>query len=77
MVNSPMNPLSSGMPERTEADDQVDRGEVRHGRRQAAEFGNQPRVPALVQDADDQEQRAGGDSVVDLLDACCRKDRWV
>ena len=39
----------------------------RHDIRDAAILGDFARVPPLVQDADDQEQRAGGDAVVDLL----------
>ncbi len=54
--------------EGAEADDQINCREIRHGRGQAAEFGDQARVAALVEHADDEEQRAGGDAVIDLLE---------
>ena len=54
--------------QRTEADDQIDRGEIRHGRRQAAELRNHARVTPLVKYTHNQEQRAGRDAVVDLLE---------
>src|SRR4029077_2743510 len=47
--------------------------EGRHGRRETAVLRNETRVPAFVQHADDQEERAGGNSVVDLLDHAAGK----
>ncbi len=58
MVNSPMKPLSSGMPSELRRDDQIDGREVGHRRGQSAEFGNQARVAALIEDAEDKEERA-------------------
>ncbi len=41
---------------------------ARHGRRQAAEFLDQVRVPAVIEHSDAEEQRAGGDSVTQHLE---------
>ena len=61
--------------QRTERHDQINRRKIRHRRRKPAEFRNQPRVPPLVEHADDQEERPGGDSVIDLLDDAAGKAR--
>src|SRR5438094_5401169 len=53
--------------ERAEADDEIDRGKIRHRGGQTAELGNHARVPAFVEHADNQEERAGGDAVINLL----------
>ncbi len=45
--------------ERAEGDDEVDGGEVGHGRGEAAELRDEARVAALVEDTDDEEERAG------------------
>ena len=68
MVNSPMKPLSSGRPSGTEHGDHEDGGVNRHDVRQAAVLRDLARVPPLVDHADDQEEHAGRDAVVDLLD---------
>jgi hypothetical protein len=44
-----------------------DDGELRHDVRQAAVFGDLARVPALVNDADHQEEHARRDAVIELL----------
>ncbi len=53
---------------RREEHDHGDRRVNGHHVRDAAVFGDLARVAALVEDADDQEQRAGGDAVIDLLE---------
>jgi hypothetical protein len=62
--------------EGAERDDHVDGSEIRHGSGEAAEFGDEARVTALVEHADNQEKRAGGDAVVDLLDDAAGKAKW-
>jgi hypothetical protein len=47
--------------------DGEDDGELRHDVRQAAVFGDLARVPALVNDADHQEEHARRDAVIQLL----------
>src|SRR6266478_421436 len=44
--------------QRAQADDEVDRREIRHRRGQPAEFRDQPRMPPFVEHADNQEERA-------------------
>src|SRR5262249_34378341 len=59
--------VEQGHAERTEADDEIHGGKVGHRRREAAKIGNHARVAPLVKNADDQEECAGGDAVIDLL----------
>src|SRR5271156_837605 len=59
--------------QRAESDDQIHRREIRHGRRKPAKFGNQPRVPPLVEHAHQQEERPGGNAVIDLLNDAAGK----
>ena len=54
--------------ERTERDDEIDRGKTGHGRGQAAEFGDEARVTAFIEHANKEEERTGGNAVVDLLE---------
>src|SRR6185437_9738711 len=55
-------------PNGTEHRDCEDHGEIRHARRESAIFANLARVAALVDHANDQEEHAGRDTVVYLLD---------
>ena len=67
-----MNPFSAGSP----IDDIVITRKIAANTgidlREAAVLGDLARVTALVNDADDQEERAGRDPVVDLLDDAAR-----
>ena len=56
--------VHSGQADRTQHDDQEDHREHRDHLPQPAEVDDAPRVPPLVDDADQQEQRAGRDAVV-------------
>ena len=51
--------------DRAERDEHEHRREERHHARDAAVRGDHSRVPSLVDHADEKEERAGGDSVVD------------
>ena len=57
--------------------DHGDGGVNRHDVRDAAVLGYFAGVPALVHNADDQEERAGRDAVVDLLQHRAAQARWV
>ncbi len=63
--NSPTNPFVPGTPMLLKRDDGQHRGEHRHDARDAAVRVDQPRVPTFVDHADEEEQRAGRDAVVD------------
>ena len=63
-----MNPFSVGRPIDDIVMMQEDRRVDRHHLRQAAVLGDLARVPPLVDDADEEEERAGRDAVVELLD---------
>ena len=63
--NSPTKPLVPGTPMVLSDDERQQRGEHRHDARDAAVGVDQPRVPPLVDHADEEEERAGGDAVVD------------
>ena len=65
--NSPTNPFSPGRPIDDSVTMQKRRDEPRHHVLQAAELGDQPRVPPIRQHADDEEEAAGADAVVQHL----------
>ena len=63
--NSPTNPFVPGHADAAERDDREQRREHRHDARDAAVRLDQARVAALVDHADEEEQRARRDAVVD------------
>ena len=63
--NSPTKPFVPGNADAAERHDREQRGEHRHDARDAAVGLDQSRVPPLVDHADEEEQRAGRDAVVD------------
>ena len=67
-MNSPMNPFSAGSPIDESAAMRNSVGVHRHLLRQAAVVRDHARVAPLVDDADEEEERAGGDAVVDHLE---------
>ena len=71
MVNSPTNPFSSGRP--AELSIAMANTTANFGITCARPpYSVIARVPALVDDADDQEQHAGRDAVIDLLQHAAR-----
>src|SRR5207237_9909523 len=54
--------------EGSENENQVNRRGIVNKRREDKEIGNEARVTPLVEQADDQEERARGNAVVDLLE---------
>ena len=58
-----MKPFIPGRPIEASVISEERRGESGHHALEPAVFGNQPRVPAVRQHADDQEQPAGADAV--------------
>ena len=67
MRNSPTKPLRPGRPIEVSIDDREDAGQDRRRLLEAVELGDLAGVAALVDHADEEEQRAGGDAVVDHL----------
>ena len=63
-----MKPLSGGIPMELSAASRKMMREDRHHLHQPAVLGDLARVPPLVDHADDQEEHAGGNAVIDLLD---------
>jgi len=55
-------------PDRRHRHDQENDGVCRHDVRQSSQLRNLARVPSLIDDAHDKEERTGRNSVVDLLD---------
>ena len=55
--------VQAGQADRRQRDDQEGRDQLRHHRLQAAELGDQARVPAIREHADDDEEPAGADAV--------------
>src|SRR6185503_5406910 len=47
--------------------DHKERSKPGHRRRQSAEFANLARVPAFIDETDEQEERSGGNAVVEHL----------
>ena len=60
-------PVQSGQADRRQRDDQERGDQVRHDLLQAAVLRDQPRVPPVRQHADDEEEAAGADAVVEHL----------
>src|SRR5713101_4540355 len=62
--------VEHGQAERRERDKEEEGGELGHGRGEAAIFGNLEGVAAIVEHADEQEERTGGNAVGEHLENC-------
>ena len=67
-MNSPMKPFVPGTPMLANVDDDEERRVDRHHLGEAAEVVEHARVAAVVDDADEEEERAGRDAVVHHLE---------
>ena len=72
-----MKPFSGGMPIELSAASRNTIGEHRHHLHQPAVLGDLARVAPLVNHADDQEEHAGRNPVIDLLEDRARDSRRV
>jgi hypothetical protein len=68
MRNSPTKPLVPGQPDGAHGDEHEHRRVPGHHLREAAELRHVAGVAPVVDDADEEEERAGGDAVVDHLE---------
>ena len=67
-MNSPMKPFVPGEADARQRRDDEERRVDRHRLREAAEVVELARVAAVVDDAEEEEERAGRDAVVDHLE---------
>ena len=65
--NSPTKPFRNGRPIDDKRRNHKQRGKPGHRCRQPAKVADQARVPAFVDEADKQKQRAGRDAVIEHL----------